>query len=1252
MTPQDNPALPPDFRVLFESIPGLFMVLAPDSPRFTILAASDAYLRASKKRREEIIGRPVFEVFPDNPDDPSGVEVNSRASFERVLRRRLPDAQAMQQHDIRRHQEEDGGFESRFWNPLNTPVLDKHGQVRYIIHRVEDVTDLVRAQSDAGHPGTVDMEAQALSASTIARIRREAESAREREEQSAVIFNNIPIGMALAKLPERSFLAVNDAFLRMFGYSRDEVLGRTGVDLGISDDESQARVMEQLQQHGPVRGLEIAGKTKGGDQLVLSFNLDWVSIGGERLLLSTIQDITERKRGEEALRASERRLIGVLESMPDAFASFDADMRYTYVNANAERLQAARREELLGKDVRVVYPDAESYKTISQYERVIREQRPLTSMSYHAGFKRWVEIRAFPTPAGVSVFYKDVSAQVTAEEALRRSEARWNAAIENFAEGAIIATEDEQVIYWNPAARAMHGFTRPDEGIEPLEKTPITFQLWTPDGSHMLELDEWPMRRIKRGESVRNLELRIRRPDQGWEKVFSYSGEMVETAGGEWLIFLSCYDLTELRRAEQALRESEARFRLALKNAPVSVAVQDRDLRYVWTYNQRSARPDQIIGHFDHEIFTADEAAHITAIKRRVLEEGIEQRQQMWLDRPTGKMYLDICWEPIRDEAGRIVGVASATVDLTPIKLAEEALQQANAELRDSRAAALNLMEDADNARRRAEEAADSLRQAQIDLDRAQEVGQIGSWRLDVRRNILTWSDENHRIFGVPKGTSLTYEVFLSFVHPDDRRYVDAKWQAGLRGEPYDIEHRIVANERVKWVREKAYLEFNKSGELLGGFGITQDITERKRAEEELRKSRDELEVRVQERTADLARANKELREEIVKREKAEQQLLQAQKLESIGTLTGGIAHDFNNILGAIVINSEMAILDLPPGSHVRNNLELILKSGERGRDLVRQMLLFSRKSEKKQEILALTPPIKETFKLLRSSIPTTIQMKLHLETESDTVYADPSQVQQVIMNLCTNAAHAMRGTTGSIDISLQGITFGSMDVPEADMEAGDYLVLSVKDTGCGMDEEVRKRVFEPFFTTKPVGEGTGLGLSVVYGIVKSHRGHITVYSEPGRGSIFKVYLPKAETRVLEKAEAPKPIPKGKERILFVDDEEIIVRSMRNMLERLGYKVTTVTDSEDALKLFSEKPSEFDLVMTDQTMPSVTGEDLGKELMRIRPDIPIILCTGYSDLVSSEKAAAKGFRGFIMKPFTLRESAELVRRVLDENKKE
>ncbi len=385
-----------------------------------------------------------------------------------------------------------------------------------------------------------------------------------------------------------------------------------------------------------------------------------------------------------------------------------------------------------------------------------------------------------------------------------------------------------------------------------------------------------------------------------------------------------------------------------------------------------------------------------------------------------------------------------------------------------------------------------------------------------------------------------------------------------------------------------------------------------------------------------------------IERRRAEEQLWQAQKIEAIGTLAGGIAHDFNNLLAAIIANTETALFDLPLGSPVRESLEEVVKAGIRGRDLVKQILSFSRKSEKKQKVLKLGPLITETFTFLRSSLPTTIEMDLHLETNSDVIDADPSQIQQILMNLCTNATYAMRGKMGKIEVGLETITLDSKDfLPDKEMSPGDYLVLTVKDTGSGMDEEVRRRIFEPFFTTKSPGEGTGLGLSVVYGIVKSHKGGITVQGEPGKGSVFKVYLPKAQTAVSMQEIAPEPISGGKERILFVDDEEIMIHSVRNMLNRLGYNVTALRNASEALKLFSQDPSQFDLVITDQTMPSMTGEDLAKEMMRIRPDIPIILCTGYSDLITAEKARDVGIQGFILKPFTLREGAELVRSVLD-----
>jgi two-component system CheB/CheR fusion protein len=390
-----------------------------------------------------------------------------------------------------------------------------------------------------------------------------------------------------------------------------------------------------------------------------------------------------------------------------------------------------------------------------------------------------------------------------------------------------------------------------------------------------------------------------------------------------------------------------------------------------------------------------------------------------------------------------------------------------------------------------------------------------------------------------------------------------------------------------------------------------------------------------------------EQKREADKRQLAEQQLRQMQKLEAIGTLSGGIAHDLNNVFAPIILNAELGLMEAPPDSPLRGSLAMILKSGQRGRDLVRQLLLFARTNAPKSELVPLIPLIEETFRLLRSSIPSTIEMALRLETEADTIRGDPTQIQQVIMNLCANAAYALGDKKGSIDLTLRSARLGPADLPDSEMRPGDYLVLSVADTGVGMDDKVRRRIFEPFFTTKPTGKGAGLGLSVVHGIIKSHKGGITVSSEAGRGSLFKVFLPRAETATpLVKQEAD-PASGGQERILLVDDEEVLADSLRNMLQRLGYRVVAFTDSREALKVFLKDPAQFDLVLTDQTMPGLTGDELGRAIKRVRPDIPILLGTGYDDAVSSEKTRASGFQGSLTKPFSMRELAKAVRSALD-----
>jgi PAS domain S-box-containing protein len=422
----------------------------------------------------------------------------------------------------------------------------------------------------------------------------------------------------------------------------------------------------------------------------------------------------------------------------------------------------------------------------------------------------------------------------------------------------------------------------------------------------------------------------------------------------------------------------------------------------------------------------------------------------------------------------------------------------------------------------------------------------------------------------------------------------------------------------------------------------------RMKAEEAVKTTRDELEGRVQQRTAELSDAYEELRVEAEERKKTEEQLRQAQKMEAIGTLAGGIAHDFNNILAAIMGFTEMVIEDLPEGGQEEKSLRYVLKSAHRGKDLVKQILAFSRKSDYVRGPMSLTPLIKETIQFLRASIPTTIEIIFKTTTTDDSVLASPTEMQQILMNLATNAALAMEDKGGTLEISLNDIDF-QPDTPASapGIEPGQHLQLAVKDTGKGMTPEVMKRIFEPFFTTREVGKGTGMGLAVVYGIVTDLQGAINVESEPEAGSVFRVFLPKATSETTTEPVKTDGGPKGKERILFLDDEELLAEWGHTALTRLGYHVTSMTDSVEALETFSANPAQFDLVVTDQTMPGLTGMQLAQKILEIRPDTPIVLCTGHSEAVTPEGAQAAGIRKLLMKPVNKTLFATTIRGVLD-----
>lgn len=377
--------------------------------------------------------------------------------------------------------------------------------------------------------------------------------------------------------------------------------------------------------------------------------------------------------------------------------------------------------------------------------------------------------------------------------------------------------------------------------------------------------------------------------------------------------------------------------------------------------------------------------------------------------------------------------------------------------------------------------------------------------------------------------------------------------------------------------------------------------------------------------------------------------LQQAQKMEAIGTLAGGIAHDFNNILTPLIIHTEMALLDIGSNHAVSHNLEQILFSARRARDLVRQILTFSRQQDQETKPLKVGLILKEALKLLRASLPSTIEIHQEIATKGDTIIADPIQIHQLFMNLATNAAHAMREKGGALMVRLEEKKVTQQDrIQIPDLKAGPYLRLSIGDTGHGIAQDLLKRIFEPYFTTKVKGEGTGMGLAVVHGIVTSHGGAITIQSEVGKGTTFDVYLPKTvEDDNSIVAEERVDLPTGTETILLVDDEPSMIEALRLMLSRLKYKVEARTSSIEALQAFRANPHKFDLIITDMTMPHLTGLELAREIFSIQPDIPIILCTGFSDLISEEKAKAAGIREFVMKPLVMNEIAVAIRRTLD-----
>jgi len=701
----------------------------------------------------------------------------------------------------------------------------------------------------------------------------------------------------------------------------------------------------------------------------------------------------------------------------------------------------------------------------------------------------------------------------------------------------------------------------------------------------------------------------------------------------------------ELRTRE--LRESEERYRDLVENMNDAIYVVDEGggISYISPVIDRMTgyRPDEVIGRDFRDFFLNDARDQMTAEFQGFLS-GVSRNGEYVLLKKSGEaMWVRASSRPICN-GDRIVGIQGILTDITDRKTAEQQLETKARELELLNLLGREMGQDlsVDAIVSRVLKA--TMESLQSDL--------VALFLKDGNDLILKgfqahgqgFSGEDvpiHRVgeclCGIAAREGAT--VYSVDIHTDPRCTYDECKRAGfcsfaalaLKSAGEVIGVLGLASQKAR--------DFQASSSFLEALG-NQAATGLKNGLLFQKVRSDAIEL--QTRLVQIQEAQKDKEELML-------QLHRAQKMEAIGTLAGGIAHDFNNILTPIVMGTEMALMNVPEDHKANRMLKRVLDAGARAKDLVSQILAFSRQGDLEKRPMPVGPILKEAIKLTRAALPSTIEIRQDIRTDNDTVMADPTQIHQVIVNLVTNAAHAMRTNGGILEITLDEeiLDETTASETEASLIPGPFLKLMVRDTGHGMDRRTLGKIFDPFFTTKARGEGTGLGLATVHGIVRSCEGAVLVESELGKGSLFTIYLPRLKSCDKEMEKEGRPIPRGAERILFVDDEPMIAEMYADMLRFLGYDVECKTDSLDTLETFRSNPRGYDLVITDMTMPRMTGEDLGKEIMRIRPGIPVILCTGFSERMPEEKALELGFCSFAMKPMVIGEIAQKIRQALD-----
>ena len=1028
----------------------------------------------------------------------------------------------------------------------------------------------------------------ALAEFQLRRDRRQAEEVVQRQQaQLRVLFDLIP-AMIWFKDTENRILRVNQRAAETAGMSVAQIEGKPSRE--IYPAEAARFYADDLKViHSGVPKLAIVETIQdreGKDFWVQTDKVPVCDKDGKVVgIVVMAQDITERKQAEKTLQLLNSAVLQSKESILITDAQFDfPGPRILFVNPAFTTITGYTAEEVIGKTPRILQGPHTDGNVLKRLRKNLESGESFEgeTINYRKdGTEFHLEWQIAPI--------RNAAGETTHFVAIQRDiTGRYQAEIDANRLAAIVESSDDAIIGegLNGVISTWNKGAQKIFGYTALEMIGASNVELMP--SDRLKEESKILEEIKHGKSVEHFET-LRRTKDGRVIDISVTVSPIQDATGGLIgVAKVARDITERKQAEETLRDSEERFAGAFEHAPIGVALVSVEGR--WLKVNRALcelmgySEDKLLAVTFADVTHPDDIATSRENVRRIAAGEIHSYsvEKRYLHGLGHTITASLNVSLVRDQQGQPKYLIAQIQDITAWKRTVE-----------------------------------SLRASEATMAAAQRIGHFGSWEMDLTNpdgdaSALRWSDEMFRIAGfAPGAVKVSNELFFGLVPLEDHEPIRQAIASAVRErQTYSIVHRLIrpdGKERI--IKETAEVFINeKSGQPAKIVGTAHDITERKQLEEQIRLS---------------------------------------QKMDAIGTLAGGIAHDFNNILTGISGYTELAKMAAKGNPVVSEYLDTVLLTAGRASHLVRQILTFSRQEPLERTPIQLLPVVKETFNLLRATIPSTIEFDLSLANDAPTVFADATQIHQILMNLGTNAWHAMKDRAGRLQVKLEKFVVDARLAAETPrLHPGVYARVSVRDTGSGMDQATLQRIFEPFFTTKSIGEGTGLGLAVVHGIIDNHDGAITVESQLGEGTTFRVYLPAyAGDAALTRTEAG-ATPRGHgERILVVDDEELLARLGQKTLIALGYKVEFATKPSVVLAMVRSEPERFSLVVTDQTMPGITGLALATQLREIRADLPVILMTGYAAAVTPEQIKVAGIR-VLLKPATIHSLGTAVRAAL------